>query len=299
MQNTKMIIVFIRCAVSLGLLTSALTAPVKIVGTLQNVDGDSLNGTITAIQEGPSLIFASHKAVNGSFEIEADSQGELVLHAHAPKHSSEERVISAGSTGMVFVDFVLPLGQDVQVRVIDALGQNVPGAALQVRYHEPGQPWRRVSFDREELTDGDGRILLRDVGIAVPFVVDVLAPNYPPASSELTKLGEGETEMEDIVLGEPGARVVVELVDKDDSPVPNAAVLLLADPAGLPAAAKDSWLHHRAFRQRTVTSVLGNANFSGVPPGRIIVRVKTPTSTIEHRGVAVSNQELQIPLTRR
>ena len=299
MQNTKMILVFIRCAVSLSLLTSALTAPVKIVGTLQNVDGDSLDGTITSVQEVPSLIFTSHKVVNGSFEIEADFRGELVLHARAPKHSSKERVISSGSGEVVFVDFVLPLGQDVKVRVIDALGQSVPGTVLQVRYHEPDQPWRRMLFDRDNLTDGDGRTLLRDVGISVPFVVDVLAPNYPPTSSELTNLSEGETEMEDIVLGEPGARVMVGLVDKDDSPVPNASVVLLADPAGILAKAKDSWLHQRAFRQRAVTSALGNASFSGVPPGRVIVRVKTLTSAIEHRSVVVANQELRIFLEVR
>lgn len=149
----------------------------------------------------------------------------------------------------------------------------------------------------EGLTDGDGRFLLQDVGIRVPFVVDVLAPHYPPISSELTELVEGETEMEDIVLGMPGATVVVELVDKENFAVPDAGVTLLADPAGLPEKALGSWLHSRAFRQRAVTSALGNVRFTGVPPGRIIVRVKTATDSIEGRGVAESNQELRISLT--
>lgn len=290
--------VFTATVVFLTLISIAVAAPVKIVGTLQNVDGDSLPGKITVIQEVPSLTFTSHE-VDGSFEIEVDSKGELVLHAHAPKHSSKERVIPAGSTDVVFVDFELPPGQDVEVRVVDGDDNAVAGAELRVRYHEPDKPMRRVSFERDEVTDGDGRFLLRDVGIAVPFVVDVLAPNYPPASSELTNLSEGETEMEDIVLGKPGAMVVVMLVDKDNSPVPGASVMLLADPAGLAPEDRDSWLHHLAFRQRAVTSTLGNVRFSGVPPGRIIVRVKTHTSAIEHRGVAVSNEELRISLTVR
>ena len=102
--------------------------------------------------------------------------------------------------------------------------------------------------------------------------------------------------MQDIVLGEPGAIVVVEILDKAGDPVPNASVMLLADPAGVPEEARGSWLHSRAFRQQAMTSVLGNARFIGVPPGRIIVRMKTPTDSIEQRTVAVSNQELLVSL---
>ncbi len=102
--------------------------------------------------------------------------------------------------------------------------------------------------------------------------------------------------MEDIVLGEPGASVVVNLVDKDDSPFSGVAVTLLADPAGISAEAKGSWLHHKSFRQRAVTSSLGNVRFSGVPPGRIIVRAKTPAESLEQRAIAVTNQELRLTL---
>ena len=103
--------------------------------------------------------------------------------------------------------------------------------------------------------------------------------------------------MEDIALGQPGATVVVGLDDKSGNPVSGAGVMLLADPAGLlPAEARGSWLHQRAFRQRAVTSSLGNVRFTGVPPGHIIGRVKTASDTIEHRGTAVSNQELQVSL---
>ena len=102
--------------------------------------------------------------------------------------------------------------------------------------------------------------------------------------------------MEDIVLGEPGATVVVGLVDRARNPVPDAGIMLLADPAGLSAESRGSWLHHRAFRQRAVTSRLGNARFTGVPPGQIMVRAKTPREVIEQRAVAVSNQELRITL---
>ena len=77
----------------------------------------------------------------------------------------------------------------------------------------------------------------------------------------------------------------------------DAWVTLLAAPAWLPDAARGSWLHHRAFRQRAVASALGNGRFTGVPPGRIIVRVKTPTDSVEQREVAVSNQELRLSLT--
>ena len=64
---------------------------------------------------------------------------------------------------------------------------------LRVHYHEPDKPLRRVSFDPEEVTDGDGSLTLRGAVIQITFVVEVLAPNYPPTSSKLTKLAAGET----------------------------------------------------------------------------------------------------------
>ena len=296
MRNTK-ILVFMGSAVFLSLTLSAVAAPVEIVGTLQNVDGVSLSGIITVIQETPHVTFTHHEVdKSGLFKIAIDSEGELVLHASARNHPPAEHVIAAGTTGVVTVNFVLALGQDVEVKVVDALGQAVPGAELRVRYHEPHKPIRRLSDEPGELTDGDGLLLLRDVGIQVPFFVDVLAPNYPPASSKLTKLEVGDVQMEDIVLGEPGTTVVAKLLDKAGDPVPDVSVTLLADPAGLPEESRGSWLHSRGFRQRAVTSDLGNVRFTGVPPGRVIVRVKTLTDSTEQRAVAVSDQELQVSL---
>ena len=254
------------------------------------------------IQETPSLTFTHHEVdQTGLFEISIDdAQGALVLHASSLGHPSAEHVIAAGTTGAVSVNFVLPLGQDVQVRAVDTHGKGAPGATLRVRYHEPDKPVRRVAFDTDEfITDGDGRITLRGVGVQVPFYVDVLAPGYPPASSKRTKLTAGDTLLKDIVLGEPGATVVVELLDKTGDPVPDTWITLLADPAGLPEQARGSWLHSRAFRQRKVTSALGNARFTGVPPGRIIVRVKTPSDSSVQRARAVSGQELRVSLTMR
>ena len=294
MRNTKMP-VFMGGAVFLA--AAAAAAPLEISGVLRNMHGAPLAGTITVIQETPQVLFTHHEVDDsGRFKIAADSAGELVLHASAPQHAAAERVIPAGTGGVVPVDFALPEGQDVQVRVVDAWGQGVPGAALRVRYHEPGKPLRRVSFEHGERTDGDGRLLLRVVGIDAPFVVDVLAPHHAPVSSERTRLAAGETEMEDIVLKEPGATVIVELLGRDGSPAPDVAVTLLADPAGLPEEARGSWLHHRAFRQRGVTSSLGNVRFTGVPAGRVIVRAKARRETVEQRAVAASNQELRVRL---
>ena len=287
----------IGAGVLLGLAVCAPAAALEINGTLENMSGAPLSGTITVIQETPHLRFTHHEVdETGRFTFRADAAGGLLLHAAAPGHPTAERLIPAGTGGPVTVDFALPVGQNVQVRVVDAEGRGVPGAALRVRYHEPEKPLRRLAFETDDLTDGDGRMMLRDVGIDVPFVVDVLAPHHPPVSSERTRLAAGETEMEDIVLGERGATVVVGLVDKAGNPVSGAGVLLLADPAGLASEARGSWLHHRAFRQRAVTSSLGNVRFIGVPPGHIILRVKTADAALEHRGTAVSDEELQVSL---
>ena len=93
-----------------------------------------------------------------------------------------------------------------------------------------------------------------------------------------------------------GASLLVQVLDKEDRAVGDAAVTLLADPAGLGAEARGSWLHPRSFRQRGVTSRLGNVRFRGVPPGRIIVRVKTADSATEQRVVVSEGQQLRITL---
>ena len=299
MRNTKGF-ELLGSVVLLGLAVCAPAAALEITGTLEDVNGEPLAGTITVVQETPHLSFTHHEVdKTGEFKFTANAAGGLVLYAAAPGHPTGERLIPAGRSGVLTVDFELPLGQNVQVRVVDAEGRGVPGAALRVRYHEPGKPLRRVGFETEELTDGDGYLLLQNVGIDVPFVVDVLAPRYPPVSSERTRLAAGDAKIEDIALGKPGATVVVGLVDKAGNPVAGAGVMLLADPAGLPAEARGSWLHHRAFRQRAVTSSLGNVRFTGVPPGHIIVRVKTADAALEHRGTAVSDEELQVSLVLR
>ena len=45
-----------------------------------------------------------------------------------------------------------------------------------------------------------------------------------------------------------------------------------------------------------MTSRLGNVRFRGVPPGRIIVRVKASGGATEQRAVVSSGQEIQITL---
>ena len=290
-----------RSAVVLFLLTftAAADSVVEISGTLRGVNGVPLSGTIKVIREVPRLIFTDHPVdKTGFFKIESDSPGGLVLHAVAEHHAAAERVLPPGTPGVVSVDFSLPPAQDIRGRVIDARGHGVPNAAVRVRYHEPGKPVRRLAFARDERrTDGDGRFLLPDVGIQVPFVVDVLAPGYMPVSSERTTLTAGKSELEeDIVLTQRAGGIVVRVLEKTDLTVADATVTVLADPAGMDPKARGSWLHPRAFRQRGVTSPLGNVRFSGVPPGRIIVRVKTVDGTAEQRAVVSGGEELQMTL---
>ncbi|MYC81381.1 MAG: carboxypeptidase regulatory-like domain-containing protein [Acidobacteria bacterium] len=288
-------------AIFFGLTGAALAEPVEIVGTLRSANGVPLSGQISIFQDVPQLI-ATHHTVDktGSFKISSDSRGGLVIHGSATRYASMEKVIPSGSTGVVRVDLALPPARDLQGRVIDSLGSGVPGAAVRIRYHEPDKPVRRVSFDdvEEQRTDGDGRFLLRDVGIGVPLVVDVLAPDYVPTSSRQIRLAAREGKVDEIVvsLEKQGASVVVQVLDKEDQAVGDAGVTLLADPAGLVASDRGSWLHPRAFRQRGVTSQLGNVRFRGVPTGRIIVRVKTADSVAEQRAVVSEGQELRVTL---
>ena len=62
-------------------------------------------------------------------------------------------------------------------------------------------------------------------------MVDVLIPNYPPASSKFTKTAAGDTLMDDIVLGQPGAASMAGPVDMAGKPVSDAEIMVLAETA--------------------------------------------------------------------
>lgn len=283
---------------ALLLAPAAMGAPVELTGTLRNGNGESISGTVTVIEKGPPLAVSHHPVDEaGAFRIQADAIRGLVVHARAPDHASGEELVPPGTSGSVALHFLLPMGQAVEGRVVDAHGNGVPGVALRVRYREPDKPTRTVAFDTEEITDGDGRFKFRNVGTGVPFVVDAHAPSHVATTSRQFTIREGANRpLEDIVLRHFGATVVASLLDGDNTPVRGAVVTLIADPAGRSPEAHGSWLHHRSFRQRKTTSSLGNVRFSGVPAGRIIIRTKGRLSEVEERTSVIEGQELRLEL---
>ena len=291
-----------RAIASTGLVLllalAATAAPVELTGTLRNGHGGSISGTVTVVEKGPPLAVSHHPVdETGAFRIQADAIRGLVVHARAPNHASDEELVPPGTSGSVALNFLLPVGQGVEGRVVDAQGNGVPGVALRIRYHEPDKPVRAVAFDTEEISDGDGRFKFRTVGTGVPFVVDAHAPSHVAATSQQFTVREGANRpLEDIVLRDFGATVVTSLLDGGNAPVRGAVVSLIADPAGRSPEAHGSWLHHRSFRQQKTTSSLGNVRFSGVPPGRIIIRAKGRLSEVEERTSVIEGQELRLVL---
>lgn len=281
----------------LALVASLSASPVTLVGTMRDTTGKGLDGTIMVIRMSPHIEISHHRVdSSGSFKIESDTRGELVVHARAPSHAASEAIVPAGTSGMVSLNLSLPAAQDLEGRVVDVRGSGVPGAVLQVRYSEPGKPIRRVSLDEEAVSDRDGHFVLLDVGIDVPFVVDVYADGYVAESSRQFKISAGRRKpLENITMSEMGATVTVTLWDKSDEPVSGAEVTMMADPAGR-TSNRGSWLHHKSFLQADRTSSSGGVRFTGVPPGRIRVRVKTPRGVLEEYAVVASRQELQVTL---
>ena len=256
---------------------AATPQSVEIFGSLQNAIGNPLGGTVDIIQDGPDLRVTSHIVEDdGHFNISADSGTGVLVYASAENHPPDERYIQPGASGPVRLDFVFPMAQDLEGRVIDSRGRGVADATVQVRYHEPDRPRRRTAFHELHSTDGDGYFMLSDVGVGVPFFVDVFAQGYRPVASSKTVRADGETQLEDIALMDEGGTVLVRVLDLSGSPATDIQVVLLADPAGFRTDERGSILLSRAFNQQNSTSRFGNVRFTGVPPGRIRLHAMSP-----------------------
>ena len=172
-------------------------------------------------------------------------------------------------------------------------GSGVPGAAIRVRYHEPEKPLRRVAFDAEEETDDDGEFIIPNLGVDVPFVVDVNARDYVATSSEQYKITSDTNALpKSTVLSEKGGTVVAQLRDKQGNPLPGVQVIIMADPSGRPSGSRGSWLHAKSLHQIGSTSSLGNIRLSGVSTGNILVRAKFNEGVVEQRATIKTRKRL-------
>ena len=283
-----------------GLCASAVAAgqSVEISGSLRGADGEPLGGTVAIFEEGPDLAVTTYPVESGGdFRISARTRHGILVHVSAEGRPPDERHLPPGTSGRLRLDFALPGAQRLSGRVLDSDGRGVAGAAVHARYHEPGRSLRRAAFHAFHRTDGDGSFTLRDVGVGVPFFVDVHAVGYRPASFGPMTRERGHANVGNVVLEEEGGTVVVQLRDRSGSAVSSARVALLADPAGYRPHERGSLLHGRAFHQRTGTDSSGTARFAGVPAGRVRIHAATPDGEARFQGAVAEKQVLTVPLT--
>lgn len=295
--------------ISVALFPCLTANSVEVIGTLQSVNGNPIIGKVTTAQIEPKLLFTTHEVgEDGKFHFTVDSQGEVTIRADAVGCAPVEHVIPAKSSGTKYIDFKLPLAQPVKVQVVDHDGRPVTGAEVRVRYYEPDKPKRRTDTQAGQITDETGSYELQDVGIDVPFVLDIYSPNHIPVTTKVFKLKKGEMELGPINLTSVGATVVVTVDDEGHPIVPGTWVTLLSGPRSLSPDDKRSWVHHRAYTKRTQVSEKKQARFTGVPPGPVEVHLKTYSDASDGIGrvnsilakkqaIAKANEELRITLT--
>ena len=212
-------------------------------------------------------------------------------------HPPDERYIDQGTEGEKRFDYSFPRAQDLTGRIVDEAGRGIAEATVHVRYHEPERPLRRSAFHGFQETDEDGFYSVGNIGIDVPFRLDVHAPGYVPVSSEQLEREFGNLTLPDLALRERGGMVTVEVVDEIGVPVGNAEVTVLADPAGYESHERGSLVHVRAFSQSAGTSPWGMARFSGVPTGRIRIRAESSRGEGRAEGRIREGQQLRINLS--
>ncbi len=281
------------------LFTSMVVAgqSVEISGSLRSTDGEPLGGTVDIFEEGADLVVTAYSVERGEeFRISAQTQHGILVHFAAEGRPPDERFLPPGTSGRLRLDVELPEAQQLSGRVLDRDGRGIGDAAVHVRYHEPGRPLRRAAFHVVHRTDSDGYFRLRDVGVGIPFFVDIHGAGHLPKSFGPMAREKGHTDVGNLVLEERGGTVVVQVHDRNGLPVSGARVVLLADPAGYRQHERGSLLHGRAFHQRTETSRAGIARFGGVPAGRIRIHSVTPDGEARDQRVVVENQTLEIQL---
>lgn len=86
-----------------------------------------------------------------------------------------------------------------------------------------------------------------------------------------SKSNDSAGKFDNIWLTERGGTVHLEVMDAANSPVFEARVCLLADPAGYAPAGRGSLLHGRVYHQDATASGVGSVRLARVPGGKMRV----------------------------
>ncbi len=299
MQQRSLVSARAGSIAAMGICASMIVAgqSVEIAGSLRSTDGEALGGTVEIIEEGLELTVTAYIVDRGEdFRISAQTKDGILVCVTTHGRPPFERFLPPGTSGNLRLDVEFPEAQRLSGRVSDGAGNGISGATVHVRYHEPDQPLRRAAFHVFHRTDRDGTFQLNDVGVGVPFFVDIHIAGYRPKSFGPLIREIGHTDVGNLVLDEDGGTVVVHLHDRNGSTVQGARVVLLADPAGYRSHERGSLLHGRGFHQRAETSPSGTARFGGVPPGRIRIHAVTPHGETRFQGVVAATQTVEIQL---
>lgn len=132
------------------------------------------------------------------------------------------------------------------------------------------------------------------VGAGVPFYFDVYAPGCLAKTSREFNLSAGQNRVGAIILDDPVRSAYISVMDKSGALVANAEVSMLAGKSSLSDKSLDSWLHYDSYYQISRTSSGGTVRFSGIPPGTILVTVKSADSSAEAESTVKAGEEASI-----
>lgn len=227
----------------------AVSALPRVTGVVRDEGGQPVGGaTVLNLADPVEIVLTDDQ---GSFDLPV--RGEVVLQAIGP--AADRMAVIPGVEAGAPLEVRLPWRLSLAVNVRNAEGQALPGAHLRVAVRTPGRDYPLRLHGR---SGKDGTIVVPAVAAGSDLALTLRHPDYAPVSSVVraATVAERQDDMLNLVLHKSGVGVSGVVLDRNDAPMRDVCVQVLAG---------------GEFYRKTPVDDAGRFVFENLPPGRVFV----------------------------